>query len=136
MSIRALFCAGGAVLAGSMTIAAQTSCYGANCPPPEFGSVGDGSFFDTYQGYWPMDLYQAQTQWNLTQTEAFESRQECVEACRDDYIADLQLCRDTHGEPVDDEDVAISQSRINCADAMRQREIQCISPAQLLNCPD
>ncbi len=113
----------------------QTSCFGPNCPMPNNDGIGEGDFFDTYLGYWPMDLYQAETQWNLTQTNPFEDREQCIADCRQDYIADLQLCRDVHGEPTEGEDPANAQSRINCADAMRQREIQCISPTSLLNCP-
>ena len=122
---------------GGAPAGAQSACFGPACPPSDTIGIGNGpDFFGTYRGYWPMDVYQAGTQWALTQTTPFETREQCVANCKQEYLADLQLCQNTHGIPTPGEDAAVSQSRINCAEAMRRREIQCISPASLLNCPD
>lgn len=132
------FCVAGIVsifISAGMLADAQATCFGPACPPSESDGIGGEGFFETYRDYWPMDLYQAQTQWSLTQTTSFQTREQCVEDCKQAYLADLEICRNVHGVPTPDEDPAISQSRINCADAMRQQEIQCISPASLFSCP-
>ena len=128
------------MLAGTMLVlvggaSAQTACFGSNCLPPDAAGLGDEGFFDFYRGLWNFDVYRAQTQWNLVQTEPFERNAQCVATCRQDYFANLAVCQSVHGIPEENEDPANAQSRVNCADAMRQEEMRCISPYTLLNCP-
>ena len=118
-----------------LNASAQTACFGANCPPPDSAGLGDLGFYEFYEGLWNLDVYSARTQWNLVQSNPFEKNQECVATCRQEYIANLAVCQSVHGLPADGEDPANAQSRLNCVDAMRQQEIQCISPYSLMNCP-
>jgi hypothetical protein len=117
------------------TAAAQTACFGMNCPPPDAAGLGDTGFYDFYRGLWNLDLYSARTQWSLSQADPFEKNEACVAACRQEYLQNIAVCQSVHGTPEMNEDPANAQSRLNCVDAMRQQEIQCISPYTLMNCP-
>jgi hypothetical protein len=114
---------------------AQTACFGVNCPPPDAAGLGDTGFYDFYRGLWNLDLYSARTQWSLSQADPFEKNEACVAACRQEYLQNIAVCQSVHGTPEMNEDPANAQSRLNCVDAMRQQEIQCISPYTLMNCP-
>ncbi len=128
-------CVSGLLSVGGISAAAQTVCFGSNCHDEDDGSFGGGQLHEFYNNLWRLDRYSAQTQWNQLFSAPFETRDECIATCEASYRSDLDGCRSVHRDPVENEDPITTSSRLNCYDAMRQREIQCISPYQLMNCP-
>lgn len=118
----------------AINVQAHTVCYGSNCPPPENSGLGM-DFYELYGQLGAGDRVLAGLQWQTVTGTSIETRQQCVARCEQAYRADLQLCIDASGAQTEGEDPWVTQSRVNCFEAMRQQQIRCLAPAQLLNCP-
>ena len=114
--------------------ASQTGCVDEECRWPETVNPGDIGLFNFYRRLWGLDIYRARTQWNLSQTTPFEEKEECVAECRNNYFLYIALCESVHRSPDKGEAPEDAQSRLNCVDAIREQEIQCLSPPALLSC--
>lgn len=116
----------------SPSFAQDTVCFGLSC---DRDSSELPDIFEVYNQLAQINSYNARQTFSYLGVGNDETREQCIQRCQQEFSSWISACAASYPSANPDEDVTVSQGRVNCATEGNRRQLECLTPANFSKCP-